>query len=93
MDRIVGGVLGLIAFAATAAGSLSAGAAFDTAVWRSCAALLLGYGIGRWVFGSLGLSTATEAAGNVPAPSPSAVPGEGKPAASTPPAGPPSKTI
>lgn len=92
MDRVIGGITGLVAFAATAAASLSAGASFGTSVWRACAALFVGYVIGRWVFGSLGLSTAKEAAGTVPPPAPPAAPGEGKPTASTPPSGPPSKT-
>ena len=92
MDRVIGGITGLAAFAATAAASLSTGASFGTSVWRACAALFIGYGIGRVVFGSLGLSTAREAAGTVPPPAPPAAPGEGKSPASTPPAGPPSKT-
>lgn len=70
MERAVGGILGLLAFAATAAASLSKGAAFGTAAWRACAALLAGYWIGRLIFGSLGRATAKEAAGTVPPPAP-----------------------
>lgn len=91
MERVIGGVLGLIAFAATAVASLSRGAGLSTAVWRSCVALLLGYWIGRLVFGSLGMSTVKEVVGSVPPPAPTAAPGEGKPAAAPPP-GSPSKT-
>ena len=90
MERLIGGILGLIAFAATAGVSLSKGASLGSAVWRSCVALLLGYWIGRLVFGSLGESTVKEAAGKVPPSAPAAAPGEGKPAAA-PPAGPPTK--
>lgn len=78
MERVIGGITGLVAFAATAAASLSTGAAFGTAVWRACAALFLGYWIGRLIFGSLGRSTAKEAAGTVPPPAPPAAPGETK---------------
>ena len=92
MERLIGGILGLIAFAAAALASLSSGASFGTGAWRSCVALVLGYWIGKLVFGSLGVSTVKEAAGTVPPSAPAAVPGEGKPAASTPPPGSSSKT-
>lgn len=75
MERSIGGITGLVAFAATAAAGLSTGASFGTSVGRACAALFVGYGIGRWVFGGLGRSTAKEAAGIVPPPAPSKVPG------------------
>jgi hypothetical protein len=76
MERVVGGIVGLLAFAATAAASLSTDASFGTSVWRACAALFVGYVIGRMLFGSLGLSTAKEAAGTVPPPAPPKAPGE-----------------
>ena len=76
MGRVTGGITGLAAFAATAAASLSRDASFGTSVWRACAALLVGYVVGRMLFGSLGLSAAKEAAGTVPAPAPPAAPGE-----------------
>jgi hypothetical protein len=81
MERLIGGVLGLLAFAAAALGSLSSGASFGIAAGRACAALVLGYWIGKLVFGSLGASTVREAAGPVPPPLSSTAPVEGKPAA------------
>ena len=74
LERLSGGLVGLIAFTATASASLAAGAEFGTSAWRACAALVAGYWIGRWVFGSLGRSTARDAAGTVPPPAPPAGP-------------------
>jgi hypothetical protein len=74
LESLVGGIVGLCAFAATASASLAAGADFGTSARRACAALLGGYVIGRWVFGSLGRSTARDAAGTFPPPAPPAGP-------------------
>ena len=78
MDRIIGGVSGLAAFAAVIAVGLSKGLPFTVAVARALLAMVLGYLVGRLIFGWPGLSIAREAAGSVPSLAP--VPGDSKPA-------------
>lgn len=80
MDRIVGGVFGLAAFAAVVALSLSKGVSFAGCAARAVVALVLGYLVGRLVFGLPGLSIVKEAAGPLPAPAP----GDSKPAGTAP---------
>jgi len=79
MDRIIGGVLGLAAFTAVLVLSLQKGISFTGCVGRAVVALILGYLVGRLIFGLPGLSIVREAAGQVP-PTPPA-PGDSKPPA------------
>ena len=76
MDRIIGGVLGLAAFTAVLVLSLQKGVPFTGCVGRAVVALILGYLVGRLIFGLPGLSIVREAAGQVP-PTPPA-PGDTK---------------
>lgn len=80
MDRIVGAVLGLAAFVAVVALSLSKGVPFGSCAVRAALALVLGYLVGRLVFGVPGLSIVKEAAAPPPAPAP----GDSKPAGTAP---------
>ena len=66
MDRIIGGALGLAAFAAVVALSLAKGISFSGCAVRGVVALVLGYLVGRLIFGLPGLSIVREAAGPVP---------------------------
>src|SRR5262245_56979389 len=87
MDRVIGGVLGLAAFAGMAALSLAKGLPFSQAALRSFVAMVLGYWVGRVVFGPAGLAVVKEAAGPVPpGAEPPAAPaaGEAKPGPSDP---------
>jgi hypothetical protein len=88
MDRIIGGVLGLCAGIAVVALSVMKGIPARDCFWRAAVAVLLGYWIGRLVFGPLGLSVAREAAGPVP---PETPPPPGKPPAQGAPQGPKTK--
>ena len=76
MDRVIGGVFGLAAFAAVLALGLSKGLSFAGCVVRAVVAMGLGYLVGRLIFGLPGLSIVREAAGQVP-PTPPA-PGDTK---------------
>ena len=87
MDRIIGGVLGLAAFAAVLALGLSKGLSFAGCVVRAVVAMGLGYLVGRLIFGLPGLSIVREAAGTVPPPPPA--PGDSKPAGAMPNQAPP----
>ena len=87
MDRIIGGVLGLAAFAAVVALSLAKGVSFSGCAVRGVIALVLGYLVGRLIFGLPGLSIVREAAGQVP-PTPPA-PGDSKPPGTAPGQAPP----
>ena len=87
MDRIIGGALGLAAFAAVLALGLSKGLSFAGCVVRAVVAMGLGYLVGRLIFGLPGLSIVREAAGSVP-PSPPA-PGDSKPEGASPEKAPP----
>jgi hypothetical protein len=87
MDRIIGGVLGLAAFAAVVALSLAKGISFSGCVVRGVVALVLGYLVGRLIFGLPGLSIVREAAGPVPPPPPA--PGDSKPEGASPEKAPP----
>ena len=87
MDRIIGGALGLAAFAAVVALSLAKGISFSGCAVRGVIALVLGYLVGRLIFGLPGLSIVREAAGTVPPPPPA--PGDSKPAGATPNQAPP----
>ena len=87
MDRIIGGVLGLAAFAAVVALSLAKGISFSGCAVRGVIALVLGYLVGRLIFGLPGLSIVREAAGSVP-PQPPA-PGDSKPEGASPEKAPP----
>ena len=80
MDRIIGAVLGLAAFVAVIALSLSKGVSFAGCAFRAVVALVLGYLVGRLVFGLPGLSIVKEAAGPLPPPAP----GDSKPAGTAP---------
>ena len=80
MDRIVGAVLGLAAFVAVIVLSLSKGVPFGSCVVRAVVALVLGYLVGRLIFGLPGLSIVKEAAGPLPPPAP----GDSKPAGTAP---------
>jgi len=80
MDRIIGAVLGLAAFVAVIALSLSKGMPFGGSVVRAVVALVLWYLVGRLVFGLPGLSIVKEAAGPLPPPAP----GDSKPAGTAP---------
>jgi len=80
MDRIVGAVLGLAAFVAVVALSLSKGVPFGSSAVRAAVALVLGYLVGRLVFGVPGLSIVKEAATPPSAPAP----GDSKPAGTAP---------
>ena len=80
MDRIIGAVLGLAAFVAVIALSLSKGVPFASSAVRAVVALVLGYLVGRLVFGLPGLSIVKEAAGPLPPPAP----GDSKPAGTAP---------
>jgi len=66
MDRVIGGVLGLVAFAAVAGLSVAKGLPFPQAALRAFVAMFLGYWVGRVVFGPAGLAIVKEAAGPVP---------------------------
>jgi hypothetical protein len=77
MDRIIGVVLGLAAFVAVIALGLSKGVSFTGCMVRAVVAMILGYLVGRLIFGWPGLSIVKEAAGTVP-PAPPA-PGDSKP--------------
>jgi hypothetical protein len=68
MDRIVGGVLGLAAGIAVVALSVHKGIGVGDCVLRASVAVVLGYWIGRLVFGSVGRAVVEEAAGVVPPP-------------------------
>jgi hypothetical protein len=87
MDRIIGAVLGLAAFVAVIALSVSKGVPFGSGVVRAVVALVLGYLVGRLVFGLPGLSIVKEAAAPPPAPAP----GDSKPAGKAPDEEPPAK--
>ena len=87
MDRIIGAVLGLAAFVAVIALSLSKGVSFAGCAFRAVVALVLGYLVGRLIFGLPGLSIVREAAGQVP-PMPPA-PGDSKPSGTAPEQAPP----
>ena len=87
MDRIIGGVLGLAAFAAVVAISLAKGVSFSGCAVRGVIALVLGYLVGRLIFGLPGLSIVREAAGPVPPPPPA--PGDSKPEGASPEKAPP----
>ena len=87
MDRIIGGVLGLSAFAAVVALSLAKGISFSGCAVRGVVALVLGYLVGRLIFGLPGLSIVREAAGPVPPPPPA--PGDSKPEGASPEKAPP----
>ncbi len=80
MDRIIGAVLGLAAFVAVIAIGLAKGIPFGGSVVRALVALVLGYLVGRLVFGLPGLSIVKEAA----APPPPPAPGDSKPAGTAP---------
>jgi hypothetical protein len=82
MDRVIGGVLGLAAFAAVVALGLSKGLSFGDCALRGIVALALGYLVGRLIFGLPGLSIVKEAAGQVPPTTPA--PGDSKPAGAPP---------
>jgi len=86
MDRVIGGVFGLAAFAAVLALGLSKGLSFAGCVVRAVVAMGLGYLVGRLIFGLPGLSIVREAAGNVP---PATAPGDSKPAGTAPGQAPP----
>ena len=60
MDRIIGAVLGLAAFVAVIALSLAKGVSFAGCAFRAVVALVLGYLVGRLVFGLPGLSIVKE---------------------------------
>jgi len=66
MDRVIGGVLGLCAGIAVVALSVAKAIPPSQFLWRAAVAVLLGYWIGKLIFGPLGLSVAREAAGPVP---------------------------
>ena len=87
MDRIIGGVFGLAAFAAVLALGVSKGISFTGCVVRAVVAMALGYLVGRLIFGLPGLSIVREAAGQVP-PTPPA-PGDTKPPGTAPAQAPP----
>lgn len=70
MDRVIGGVLGLAAFTAVVVLSLMHGLALKDCVLRAFLALVLGYLVGRLIFGKVGLSIAKEAAGRAEQPKP-----------------------
>ena len=89
MDRIIGGVLGLCAGIAVVALSAAKGIPARDCLWRAAVAVLLGYWIGRLIFGPVGLSVVKEAAGPVPPEPPAAA--ESKPQAPGAPAGPKTK--
>ena len=80
MDRIIGAVLGLAAFVAVVALSLAKGVPFGSCVVRAAVALVLGYLVGRLIFGLPGLSIVKEAAEPLPPPAP----GASKPAGTAP---------
>ena len=88
MDRVIGGVLGLCAGIAVVALSVTKGIPVRDCLWRAAVAVLLGYWIGKLIFGPLGLSVAREAAGPVP---PEAPPPSEKPPAPGAPQGPKAK--
>jgi len=87
MDRIIGGVLGLAAFTAVTVLGLQRGIPFTGSIGRGVVALILGYLVGRLIFGLPGLSIVREAAGPVP-PKPPA-PGDTKPPGTAPAQAPP----
>ena len=87
MDRIIGGVLGLAAFTAVIVLGLQKGISFEGCVVRGVVAMVLGYLVGRLIFGWPGLSIVREAAGQVP-PTPPA-PGDLKPPGTAPAQAPP----
>jgi hypothetical protein len=91
MEKVIGGILGLAAFAAVLAAGLSKGSSFGPAALRAALALVLGYAVGRWLFGPAGLAIVKEAAGPVPPPAPPAGNVESKPAGAAPGQAPPSK--
>ena len=80
MDRIIGAVLVLAAFVAVIALSLAKGVSFAGCAFRAVVALVLGYLVGRLVFGLPGLSIVKEAGGPLPPPAP----GDSKPAGTAP---------
>ena len=84
MDRIIGGVLGLAAGIAVAGVSVLKGVALGACVLRASVAVVLGYWVGRLVFGKAGLAIVKEAAGPVPPP-PSAADAADAPAKPVPP--------
>ena len=87
MDRVIGGVFGLAAFAAVVAHGLSKGHSFAGCAVRGVVALVLGYLVGRLIFGLPGLSIVREAAGQVPSQPPA--PGDSKSAGAAPGQAPP----
>ena len=87
MDRVIGAVLGLAAFVAVIALSLAKGISFAGSAFRAVVALVLGYLVGRLIFGLPGLSIVKEAAGPVPPPPPA--PGDSKPEGKAPEEAPP----
>jgi hypothetical protein len=70
MERAVGGILGLAAFAAVAIAGVSRGVAFGDCAWRALVAMVLGYLAGRWLVGPAGRVVAREAAGGPPSAGP-----------------------
>ena len=82
MDRVIGGVFGLAAFAAVLALGLSKGLSFAGCTVRAVVAMGLGYLVGRLIFGLPGLSIVKEAAGSLPPEHPA--PGDSKPAGTAP---------
>ena len=70
LDRIIGIVLGLAAFGATAAAGLAKGLPFGACAARALVALVLGFLVGWLVFGKIGLSVVKEAAGPEAPPAP-----------------------
>ena len=88
MDRVIGGVLGLCAGIAVVVVGTTKGIPLGQSLWRAAVAVLLGYWIGRLIFGPAGLSVVKEAAGPVP---PEPPPAAGTPPAPGAPAGPKAK--
>lgn len=80
MDRIAGGVLGLAAMVAVAALSVARGVSLADASLRAGIAAVLGWIVGRLVFGRPGLLGDAETAGKVPSSAAPEAPGGGGPA-------------
>ena len=66
VERLIGGALGLVAFAAIVTVSALKGVPFAETVFRALAGLGVGVLVGWWLFGPLGLSIARDAAGPAP---------------------------
>ena len=69
MDRVIGGVLGLAAGIAVVSIGLLKGLSLEGVTWRALLAAIVGYLIGRLVFGKAGVSVMKEAAAPEPSPS------------------------